>query len=82
MYSMANPEKPRKEPYAVEVETGEEYYWCDCGLTASPPWCDGAHKGTPHEPIMFIAKKTETVYLCGCAKSKNKPYCDGTHQEL
>lgn len=78
---MVEPVATSNSPYAADVEAGEEYYWCTCGRSAQPPWCDGAHKGTPYEPVVFVAEKTETVYLCGCAKSGNKPFCDGTHEK-
>ena len=34
----------QKEPYAVTVEEGKEYYWCACGRSKSQPFCDGAHR--------------------------------------
>lgn len=71
-----------KQPYAVNVESGETYYWCACGRSNSQPFCDGSHEGTQFQPVSFTAEKTETVYLCGCKKTGNQPMCDGSHQEL
>lgn len=73
---------PQKEPYAVDVEAGETYYWCACGRSNSQPFCDGSHQGTSFEPVAFTAEKTDKVYLCGCKHTGNKPMCDGSHQEL
>jgi CDGSH-type Zn-finger protein len=64
-------------PYAVWVEEGREYLWCSCGLSATQPWCDGAHEGTGFEPIAFLAPITAEFYMCGCKRSDNKPYCFG-----
>ncbi len=72
----------KKGPYAVELETGKDYYWCACGKSASQPFCDGSHKGTEFAPMAFKAAEAKTTYLCGCKHSKNAPYCDGTHAKL
>ena len=29
--------------YAVEVEEGKTYYWCQCGESSNQPFCDGSH---------------------------------------
>jgi len=73
---------PQKKPYAVDVESGETYYWCACGRSKKQPFCDGSHQGTSFEPVPFTAEKTETVYLCGCKHTDNQPFCDGSHQKL
>ena len=72
----------QKEPYAVDVRAGEEYYWCACGRSATQPFCDGSHKVTNIRPIPFTADKTKTLYFCGCKNSGRKPLCDGTHNRL
>jgi CDGSH-type Zn-finger protein len=79
---MDKPVAAQKEPYAVEVEKGETYYWCACGLSKKQPFCDGGHKETEFKPLVFEAKKTETVYLCGCKTTKDAPFCDGSHSSL
>jgi CDGSH iron-sulfur domain-containing protein 3 len=66
-------------PYAVEVEEGQVYFWCTCGHSERQPYCDGAHAGTDKRPMVFKAERTETVNLCGCKQSQNPPFCDGTH---
>ena len=72
----------QRQPYAVEVEAGETYYWCLCGRSNNQPFCDGSHKDTSFEPVAFTAEKTETVYLCGCKRTGSRPFCDGSHKEL
>ena len=72
----------QKSPYAVEIESGQNYAWCQCGRSAKQPLCDGSHKPTEFRPVVFTAEETKTVYLCGCKHSGNKPYCDGTHKSL
>ncbi len=79
---MAEPIPAQKEPYAVELEAGKKYAWCACGRSRSQPFCDGSHKGTGLQPVVFTAEKTETAYLCGCKHTGSKPFCDGTHARL
>ncbi len=66
-------------PYPVEVEEGRNYAWCRCGRSAKQPFCDGSHKGTGIEPLMFKAERSETVMLCGCKGTDDEPFCDGSH---
>jgi len=79
---MTDPVIAQKEPYGVEVEQGQEYWWCACGRSASQPFCDGSHKGTGLSPMQYVAKRSQTVYFCGCKRSGAKPVCDGTHDNL
>ncbi|MBM3732036.1 MAG: CDGSH iron-sulfur domain-containing protein [Deltaproteobacteria bacterium] len=71
------PISPQKGPYAVQVEEGRQYAWCSCGLSATQPWCDGAHRDTGFEPVIFVAPLSGVFYMCGCKASDNKPYCFG-----
>jgi CDGSH-type Zn-finger protein len=79
---MESPIPAQKEPYGVNVEAGQRYFWCACGRSASQPFCDGSHKGTGLIPIPFTAEATEEVWLCGCKATGGKPFCDGTHNTL
>jgi CDGSH-type Zn-finger protein len=76
------PEVAQKGPYATDVEAGKKYYWCACGRSANQPFCDGSHKDTGIEPVVFTAEETGTLYLCGCKRTANQPHCDGSHNAL
>lgn len=68
----------QNEPYVVDVEA-KRYSWCTCGLAATQPFCDGAHKGTDFRSHKIEFSEPQTVAFCGCKKTKNPPYCDGSH---
>ena len=72
----------RTSPFEFEVEAGKKYAWCACGLSATQPLCDGGHKDTGFQPVVFKADKSETLYLCGCKRTDNRPHCDGSHNAL
>ena len=76
------PLRPQLGPYQVDVEAGRSYAWCACGRSKTQPFCDGSHKGTGIEPVVFQAETTETVYLCGCKDTGDAPFCDGSHNLL
>ena len=75
--TLKKPACPQNAPYAVMVEQGREYLWCQCGLSKTQPWCDGSHKDTDFEPIAFTAPISAEFFMCGCKRSNNKPYCFG-----
>ena len=79
---MTEPTVAARAPIAVDVEAGKTYYWCSCGLSATQPFCSGAHKGSGFSPIEFKAEEAGTVSFCGCKSTGNKPRCDGTHRGL
>ena len=70
------------EPIKVELEAGKNYFWCQCGLSQSQPFCDGSHAGTDIKPLRFTAEKTGAAGLCQCKSTANAPFCDGTHATL
>lgn len=72
----------QKEPYAVEVEAGKDYYWCACGRSAKQPFCDGSHKSTGFNPEVYKATESKTVFFCGCKQTNRLPLCDGSHNRL
>ncbi len=69
-------------PHVVNLQKGEEYYFCTCGRSKTQPFCDGSHAGTTFTPKAFTADEDEEAYLCACKHSKNLPYCDGTHKKF
>ena len=72
----------QKAPYAIEVEAGKSYFWCACGRSANQPFCDGKHKDTGFEPVLYEADKDGEVYFCGCTATGKSPLCDGAHNKL
>tara|TARA_B110000014_G_C19966237_1_gene500112 strand:+ start:68 stop:319 length:252 start_codon:yes stop_codon:yes gene_type:complete len=46
-------------PYPIDVVEGKSYYWCSCGQSAKQPFCDGSHKGTTFNPVVFKATETK-----------------------
>ena len=78
----AKPECPQKAPYPVEVEAGENYFWCSCGKSQKQPFCDGSHKGSEFTPVKYTPEESGKVFFCGCKASSKNPMCDGTHKSL
>lgn len=70
------------KPVKVELDEGENYYYCTCGKSKNQPFCDGSHKGTSFTPTAFVVKKSTIAHLCACKHTANAPYCDGTHQKF
>lgn len=79
---MSEPVIAQKSPYAIEVEEGKRYFWCECGKSKEQPFCDTAHVGTDFRPVRYKAEASETRYFCGCKQTKTPPFCDGTHNSL
>ena len=76
---MSDPVRAADSPFAVEVEAGENYFWCSCGRSASQPFCDGSHKDTGFTPQKYQAEKSGKLYFCGCKATGKPPLCDGSH---
>lgn len=79
---MADPTIAARQPVKVQLQAGKNYAWCACGLSKNQPWCDGSHKGTDFQPLVFRAEKDEEAWMCQCKHTGAKPRCDGTHQTL
>ena len=73
--------RSNKLPYVVKLARGD-YYWCACGLSKRPPYCDGSHRSTLVSPLKVAQSEPGEVKLCGCQQSATKPYCDCTHERL
>ena len=76
---MAEPGSDRK-PIVLEETPGTKAY-CQCGLSARLPYCDGAHsrEGTDVGPIVCEISEAGKKAVCQCRKSGNLPWCDGAH---
>lgn len=68
--------------YAEPVEPGRDYWWCACGRSQTPPFCDGSHQGTGKSPIRYTATARRIVWFCGCKHTQDQPLCDGSHKRL
>ncbi|MGK0241271.1 MAG: CDGSH-type Zn-finger protein [Candidatus Pelagisphaera sp.] len=79
---MNKPTVADNKPIAVELNAGEEYYFCACGKSSNQPFCDGSHKGTGFTPKTFTAEESGDAYLCNCKQSANQPFCDGKHAQV
>jgi glutamate synthase domain-containing protein 2 len=79
---MKNPVIANNRPKKVTLTKGEEYYFCQCGLSKNQPFCDGSHATTDFKPKPFKAEGSGDAYLCQCKHSHNKPYCDGSHKQF
>lgn len=77
------PRSAQFTPFYEELTKGRIYAWCACGLSEKQPFCDGSHKGTGIEPVLYLAEtEGEEVLFCGCKQSHKKPFCDGAHNNL
>lgn len=70
------------KPVKVNLEKGEEYYFCSCGRSNNQPFCDGSHAGTSFKPRPFTAEESGDAYLCQCKHTANSPFCDGSHNQF
>jgi len=72
--------KHGKQPIVVEETPGKKAY-CQCGLSARLPYCDGAHsrEGTGLKPIVVEVAEASKKAVCQCHASGTLPWCDGAH---
>lgn len=79
---MANP-KHGTHPIVLEETPGKKAY-CQCGLSAKLPYCDGAHarENTGLAPIVVTLDAPGKKAVCQCHRSDHKPWCDGSHARL
>jgi len=69
------------KPVLLDLEPGT-YFYCDCGLSAKHPFCEGAHRGSGLAPKKFEVTEAKKVALCACKQSGGEPFCDGAHKQL
>ena len=71
------------QPIVVNETTGKKAY-CQCGLSANLPYCDGSHsrEGTGLAPIVVAVEAPGKMAICQCHQSGSRPWCDGTHSKL
>ena len=79
---MSDPIIADNKPVAVQLEVGDEQYWCACGQSQNQPFCDGSHAGTEFTPVAFTPEAEGEAFLCACKRTGNRPYCDGTHAQF
>ncbi len=77
---MAKASRAADTPYAVEVESGKNYFWCSCGNSQKQPFCDGSHSGSDFTPVKYLATASKKVFFCGCKATTSQPLCDGSHK--
>lgn len=78
---MSKPIVADNQPKQVNLEKGEEYYFCACGRSQNQPFCDGSHASTTIKPVAFTADEKQ-AYLCMCKHTKTPPFCDGSHKQF
>ncbi len=69
------------KPERVTLERGT-YFFCRCGKTRNPPYCDGRHARTGMTPLRFLTDGEAEILLCTCGLTGNPPYCDGSHVDF
>jgi len=70
-------------PIVVDETCGKKAY-CQCGLSANLPYCDGTHsrEGAGITPIVVEITEACKKAICQCHQSGNRPWCDGTHSKI
>jgi len=74
--------KNKFQPVKLILKNNKKYAWCSCGRTERLPFCDGTHKGSGYNPLIFKVEEDKEYYLCKCGNTKTAPFCDGTHKRF
>ena len=71
------------KPMVIDETPGKKAY-CQCGLSAKLPYCDGTHarEGTGVTPMVCDVDSAGQKAICQCHRSGSLPWCDGTHSTL
>ena len=75
---MDEPKSAGNTPIVQKTKPGT-YWWCQCGLSSTQPFCDGSHKGTGFGPVKQEIETERQVAWCTCKKTGSAPFCDGSH---
>jgi CDGSH-type Zn-finger protein len=52
-----------------------------CDKSSKQPFCDGSHKGTEFNPVVYKTEETKKMFFCSCKQTNNQPFCDGSHNK-
>lgn len=79
---MTDPVIAANSPIPIEVEAGQNYFWCACGQSKNQPFCDGSHKGTGFQHVKWTCEASGRKFFCACKRTARQPFCDGSHKGL
>jgi len=79
---MTDPVIAAKSPIPIEVEAGQDYFWCACGQSKNQPFYDGSQKGTRFQPVKWACDASGRKFFCACKRTARQPFCDGSHKGL
>lgn len=68
-------------PILLALKAGT-YFWCTCGKTSTPPFCNGSHNGLNEKPLKKVISSETKVSWCNCGITNDAPFCDGSHKKL
>ena len=78
---MTKGQRAGESAIGVNVKQCKSYYWCSCGKSYKQPFCDGSHKGSEFNPIIYKAGLTKKIFFCACKQTNDQPFCDGSHNK-